>query len=125
MSNSFFSSNSVMAGGYIPRPVSDHLSLLALHRGMSRANVIELLVVDYLSDKPIEDLINSLAHKIFESWRTQKVRKTAVTFASYLDKEVKSRLRRRRIAEDHITKILKRVGDLNVANERTSKGRTK
>lgn len=125
MVDSFLSGNEILAGGHIPRSVSDHLSLAALSEGVSRANIIKMLIIKYLQDKPTNIMMETLASSAFETWKRKRRKKTFAMFMSYLEKNVRPSLERRRVSEEHIVQILKKIGDLNATHEKHGKYKTK
>ena len=115
----FFISNEILVGAYLPRDVSSHLSLAALCEGCSRAKVLERLIADYVAQKPIDNLMKKLAGDIVYTWEARRCRKNFAAFMAYLEKEVRPRLTRRRISDQHIVAVLKRAGSINAENKKS------
>lgn len=124
MVENFLDGDSVLAGSYLPRQVSNHLSLAALHEGSSRAGVIHNLVTAYLADKDIGLMCEQIGNKVHLTWMMKRHNerpgraKKFKTFTEYLDKNIRVRLAKRRIAEEHIIMILNRARDLDATDER-------
>ena len=116
MPTAFLDDNEVLAGSYISRATSNHLSLAALSIDSSRAAVIGKLIDEYLSKKPINEMIEILAKEVVKTWKQKKLRKTFPTFTTYLEKDIRPRLKRRRISEEHANQILDRARTLNAKN---------
>jgi hypothetical protein len=118
MKESFLSNNEILAGTYIPHPVSDKLSLVALVQGATRSTILKMLIVQYLEDKSVDKLINELSKNAFEIWLRRKLKKPSPTLNVYFDKELIPSLKRRRVSDEHITVITKKIGELNAAHEK-------
>lgn len=120
MSKNFQINKTTMFGAFLPRPVSEHLGLASVVDGRSRSAILRTLVVDYLKTTEIDDLVDTMARSIIESWenKRQKRKKTPEAFMSFLEREVRPSLRRRRVVDKYITQIFDRIGVLDATNKK-------
>ena len=107
-------SKEVLAGTYIPRDVYSHLGLTSVFEGVSRSVIIRQIIVDYLRDKDIDEMTDTLAKSVIESWANsrQKRKRTNALFMSYLEKTVRPQLERRHIDKEYVKIILDKAKEL-------------
>ncbi len=99
-----------MAGGYIPRQLSEQLNLIALFHETTRSEIIRALIVERVaSAEKLQDIVIKLAERVYSSWReyrkTMQDQGKIVAFPEYIQ-GVRKTLEHRKIANIHIEMII-------------------
>jgi hypothetical protein len=58
-----------LAGGYVPRPLAEHLGVAALYHHTSRSHIFRELITQYLETlPPLEEMLRHIADEEFGRW---------------------------------------------------------
>ena len=110
-------------GGYVPRQLVDDIGLYAMYHNTSRSYILQRSLEDFLKKAPASTtMINELAKRAYNEWqrRYKKNRfvdgwlsreEVAQRFEEFKDEAVQ-RLRKRKVSEDYIVKIIEKIGVL-------------
>ena len=64
----------VLVGCYLPRREIDRLTLHALLHGVSKSNILEEMIMDYIDKLPeVDDLINQAVTKALNDWKQKQI----------------------------------------------------
>ncbi len=100
--------DSVLVGGYVPRPFADLLSLYAVRQSTTRAAIVTTLL-NRLPIPPRDRMIRELAQRASQEWSRRRAAGTKQTLAEYRE-EAAERLRKRKVNEKDIESIIRQIG---------------
>jgi predicted DNA-binding protein len=106
-----------LAGGYIPRHLSEELNLLALHLNTTKSEIIRQLIIEKLNDTDIEEITSALAKRMVDSFRAhRKETGEELKFTDYC-KQTRQNFANKKIATIHVDRILLKAKELYYANK--------
>lgn len=96
-----------LVGGYVPRPSADYLRLLALYKNGSVQSVLQEMIDEWMKEQePKQAIIEVLADRAYMEWIRRDL---DIANWEYYEKEIISRLKKRKIDDQDIQNILKEM----------------
>lgn len=117
-----------MVGGYVPRQLAEYVHLLALYHNQTAQTVLRQIIEYWLAEQePQNSILIALADRAYTEWlrrcresvkdpEWKGLRERAKQFTRY-KKEIRDRLQKRKIADEHIEKILQELHRLRKAGQ--------
>ena len=89
-----------LVGGYVPQPLADKLSVLALYYDQTRSDIIRSLIERQLAEEPpVAQLLDVIAQRLYQSWcQTEPLKAYQTKVTPYLE--------RQKLKDSHIMYIL-------------------
>lgn len=108
--------NTKLVGAYLPVSLVEHLRLLALYCEDSLQGLVQKVLSEWLENvnMPEKKIISELVERAYSEWGRRLETENKHTVAGvrlqkkYLE-EIEDRLRRRKVSEDHINRILREL----------------
>ncbi len=117
-----------MVGGYVPRHLAEYVHLLALYHNRTAQTVLRQIIEHWLEDQePVGSILTALADRAYTEWLRRcrefakdpdwkGLRDRSKHFTSY-KKEVRTRLQKRKIADEYIERVLQELHRLRKAGQ--------
>lgn len=102
-----------LVGGYISQQAAAYLRLLAVYKGGTIQSVLQEMIEDWMNEQePEVSIMETLVDRIYMEWiRRMSGEKTSLAETNWrkYEAEVIERLRRRKISDEMILKIVKEM----------------
>lgn len=115
-SNVFAKESNKLAGGLIPRQLSDQLAISALFHQTSRSEIIRSLLAAKLKEDNVQIMITALAQRMVDKWNGME---NKPPFTDYC-RQSKQALQKRGINSEHSCIIINKAKELSYASPKVS-----